>query len=108
MKTYGILLIGCGHIGMQHLENIYFRPDVRVEGVIDQDPDARPGGGPAAAAPAPGARLSSVLESEAVDIAIIATYTDSHLPILLDCLTHHKHVLCEKPIARTREEGLHL
>lgn len=48
------------------------------------------------------------LKSKAVDvdIVIIATYTDSHLPILLDCLAHHKHVLCEKPIARTREEGL--
>ena len=36
---------------------------------------------------------------------IIASYTDSHLPILLECLAHHKHVLCEKPIARTLEEG---
>lgn len=38
MRTYGILLIGCGHIGMQHLEDIYYRPNVRIEGVVDQDP----------------------------------------------------------------------
>ncbi len=107
MKTYGILLIGCGHIGMQHLENIYFRPDIRIEGVIDQDPMRAQEAARRSSARAWGTDYHRFLDSEAVDIAIIATYTDSHLPILLDCLTHHKHVLCEKPIARTREEGLH-
>lgn len=29
---------------------------------------------------------------------IIATYADSHLPILRDCLAAGKHVLCEKPM----------
>ena len=33
-----------------------------------------------------------------VDIVIIATYPDSHLPIMRECIRYKKHVLCEKPI----------
>ena len=36
---------------------------------------------------------------------IIATYVASHLSILKDCLAHGKHVLCEKPIAASIDEG---
>lgn len=35
MKTYGIVLIGCGHIGLAHLTDIYYRDNVlhrRVRG----------------------------------------------------------------------------
>ena len=31
MKTYGVLVIGCGHIGMEHLLDIYYRNNVRIE-----------------------------------------------------------------------------
>ena len=40
MKTYGVLVIGCGHIGMQHLLDIYYRDDIRIEAVVDKDPAA--------------------------------------------------------------------
>ena len=40
MKTYGVLVIGCGHIGMQHLLDIYYREDIRIEAVVDTDPVA--------------------------------------------------------------------
>ena len=48
------------------------------------------------------------LKSDRVDIVIIATYASTHLPILRDCLAHHKHVLCEKPIGETLEQGREL
>ena len=38
MKTYGVLVIGCGHIGMEHLLDIYYRDDIRVEAVVDMNP----------------------------------------------------------------------
>ena len=38
-------------------------------------------------------------------IVIIATYVDSHLPIMKACVEAGKHVLCEKPVAATRAEG---
>lgn len=105
MKTYGILLIGCGHIGMEHLLDIYYRDNIRIEAVVDSDPERAQ-----AAARRCGARhwdtsYLPYLNSDQVDIVIIATYTNSHLPILRDCLAHHKHVLCEKPIAANLEDG---
>ena len=40
MKSYGVLVIGCGHIGMQHLLDIYYRDDIRIEAVVDKNPAA--------------------------------------------------------------------
>lgn len=106
MKTYGVMLIGCGHIGMEHLNDIYFRQDVRVEAVVDSDPKAAELAWRRSGAARWGTDYRPFLEDEAIDIVIIATYTDTHLPILKDCLAHHKHVLCEKPIANTYADGL--
>ena len=104
MKTYGILLIGCGHIGLEHLLDIYYRDNVRIVAAVDTDLERAK-----AAAKRCGARWGTdyrpFLQEEAVDIVIIATYTDSHLPILKDCLAAGKHVLCEKPIAGNYEDG---
>ena len=105
MKTYGVLLIGCGHIGMQHLQDIYYRENIRLEAVVDKEPERAAQAARRCGALAWGQDYRHFLESDRVDIVIIASYTDSHLPILLECLAHHKHVLCEKPIARTLEEG---
>ncbi|MDD6176083.1 MAG: Gfo/Idh/MocA family oxidoreductase, partial [Firmicutes bacterium] len=38
-------------------------------------------------------------------IVIIATYPSSHLPLLKECLAAGKHVLCEKPISTSLQEG---
>ena len=105
MKTYGVLIIGCGHIGMEHLLDIYYRDDIRVEAVVDMNPAVAE-----AAARRCGVKNWSTdyhpfLESDRVDIVIIATYTSTHLTILRECLAHHKHVLCEKPIGETVELG---
>lgn len=105
MKTYGILVIGCGHIGMEHLLDIYYRDNIRLEGVVDTDPQRAQQAAHRCGAAAWGTDYRPFLESEDVDIVIIATYTDSHLPILRDCLAHHKHVLCEKPIGSSIEDG---
>ncbi len=105
MKTYGILLIGCGHIGMEHLNDIYYRDDVRIVATVDHDPARAREAARRSGAAAYGTDYRPFLDDPRVDIVIIATYTDTHLPILRDCLAHHKHVLCEKPIARTVEEG---
>lgn len=47
---------------------------------------------------------SKMLEEIEFDAAIIATPTDTHYQIALDCLGRGKHVLIEKPIARNYEE----
>ena len=37
MKQYGILLIGCGHIGEAHIADIYYRENIRIIAVVDTD-----------------------------------------------------------------------
>ncbi len=105
MKTYGILLIGCGHIGMQHLLDIYYRDGVRIEAVVDVNPAAAENAAKRCGALHWGTDYREFLESDQVDIVIIATYTDTHLPILRECLASGKHVLCEKPIGGTVAQG---
>ena len=97
-KTYGVVLIGCGHIGQSHIEEIYYRDQIRIVGVVDfHEATAR------LFARKYGAEswttdYHAYLEREDVDIVIVATYADSHLQILKDCLAAGKHVLCEKPM----------
>ncbi|MDD6032691.1 MAG: Gfo/Idh/MocA family oxidoreductase [Oscillospiraceae bacterium] len=106
MKSkYGVVLIGCGHIGEAHLSDIYYREGIEIVGVVDLvEENAR------AFARKYGARSYGIdyhpyLKRDDVDIVIIATYVNSHLSILKDCLAAGKHVLCEKPIAGSLEEG---
>ena len=37
MKIYGVMVIGCGYIGLQHLEDIYYRENIRLIAVADTD-----------------------------------------------------------------------
>ena len=39
-KTYGIVIVGCGHIGLEHLEAVYYRDDVNLIGTVDLNKDA--------------------------------------------------------------------
>lgn len=105
MKTYGIVLIGCGHIGLAHLTDIYYRDNVRIVACVDTNLSAAREAARRFGALAFGPDYRPFLERADVDICIIATYTASHLPIMQDCFAHGKHVLCEKPIAGSLEEG---
>lgn len=105
MKTYGILVIGCGHIGMEHLLDIYHRDNIRIEAVVDMNPAVAEAAARRCGALAWGTDYLPFLKNDQIDIVIIATYADTHLAILKDCLAHHKHVLCEKPIGSSVEQG---
>ena len=37
MKKYGILLIGCGYIGCEHLKDIYYRPEFEMVGKVPEN-----------------------------------------------------------------------
>ena len=106
MKKYGVMLIGCGHIGAEHLDDIYFRPEFSVEAVVDYDLRRAQSYAQRYGAKAWGEDYTTFLRSDAIDIVIIATYAESHLSILEDCIAAGKHVLCEKPVAITEEEGI--
>ena len=105
MKKYGIVLIGAGHIGIEHLLDIYYRDDVRIVAVVDHDSERARVAALRAGCSEWGTDYRDFITRDDVDIVIVATYTSSHLEILKDCLRAGKHVLCEKPLATTTEDG---
>ena len=105
MKTYGVVLVGCGHIGQQHLEDIYYRENICIVGVVDANE-----GRARLFAGKYGAKHWSTDYRELVslpetDIVIIASWVRSHCEILRFCIENGKHVLCEKPLSSDKEES---
>ena len=105
MKKYGILVIGCGHIGSQHLENIYYRDNIQIVAVVDSSEDNARLAAKKYGALDYGTDYHRFLSDDRVDIVIVATYTSTHLTILKECVANGKHVLCEKPIASNLKDG---
>lgn len=104
-KVYGVVLVGCGYIGEEHLSEIYYRDNVRIIAVVDMNIEVARLMARKYGAPEYSTDYRDFLQREDVDIVIIATYVDSHVPIMKDCVAAGKHVLCEKPVAMSREDG---
>lgn len=108
---YNIVLIGCGHMGEVHLNDIYLRDDVNIYGVVDLDIDKARLFAKKFGADSYNTDYMHYMRDEKCDIIICATYTHTHIDILKACIQYKKHLLCEKPIAsdiKTAEEFVKL
>lgn len=97
-------MIGCGYMGTLHLDAIVHHERVRLVGVVDWNKEKA-----AQVAHKYGAKCWSndyriLIERSDVDFVIIATYPSSHLEIAKASIAASKHVLCEKPIAKSAKE----
>jgi len=91
-----IAVIGAGRIGQIHARNIARHPDARVRYVVDVNAEAA-----TRLADACGASVSdetTALTDPAVDGVVIASSTDTHLPLIVACADSGKSVFCEKPL----------
>lgn len=104
-KVYGVALIGCGHMGAAHLENIYYKNNVKISCVCDTYEDSAVDCMKKYCAKRYTTDINECIDNDDVDIVICATYPSSHLEILRKCIEHGKHLICEKPITPTLEEG---
>jgi len=98
-------IIGLGGIARNaHLPGFASDPGVRrrmqVVATVDGDPGVTPLSGVAHFA-----TPESMYRAGRVDFVDICTPTATHLELTLWALEHGFHVLCEKPVALTREEG---
>ncbi len=50
--------------------------------------------------------LDAFFAADSADLAVLASPIHLHTEMVLQCLAHHMHVLCEKPLCLTREETL--
>ena len=105
MKTYGVALIGCGKMGAVHMEHIYRKENISIRCVCDTNPERAESFRRIYGAERAETDPNKCIESSDTDIVIISTYPSSHTALLKKCLEQGKHVLCEKPIAASREDG---
>lgn len=80
-KRYNILVIGCGHMGEEHLKDIYYREEICIAAVVDQNEDRAKYFARKFGAESYGTDYRIFLDESKIDIAIIATYAASHLKI---------------------------
>ncbi len=104
MKKWRVAIIGAGLIGIRRARIAHSHPESSVVSVADSSFEKAQ-----ALAAELGASASQdwreVLAEPNSNLVVVATPTESHLPIALAALHLRKHVLCEKPLARTAAEA---
>lgn len=52
--------------------------------------------------------LQQILKDTEIECVFLATPTETHFNLVKECLRHKKHVFCEKPLVKTKEEMIFL
>lgn len=104
MATVGMAVLGCGRIGRLHARNLARHPRVRLAAVFDVAGD--PAQQTAAELGARAARsVEEVWDDRNVRAVVIATPTDTHVPLIVAAVKAGKAVFCEKPIDMSLERA---
>ena len=96
-------VIGAGVMGSNHARVLVGLPDIELVGVVDPLPAHR-----TRATELTGCRTFADIDqliAEGVDAVTIAAPTHLHHPIALACIARDIHILVEKPVASSVEEG---
>ena len=96
-------VVGVGVMGSNHARVLAGISDVKLAGVVDPDPAQRELVTRMLGCPAVD-KLDALLDL-GVDAVTIAAPTHLHLQIALACIARGVHVLVEKPIASSVDEG---
>jgi predicted dehydrogenase len=96
--------IGVGGMGSVHAANIVASPRATLTWVVDLDTERANEVANSAGARAT-AEMDDALADPDVDAVLIALPTSLHRMATERAASHGKHVFCEKPIARTVEDG---
>ena len=93
----GVAVLGCGRIGRVHARNVARNP--RASLVMVFDVAATAAQQTATELGVTAARsLEEVLSDRSVHAVLVATPTDTHVPLITAAVKAHKAVLCEKPV----------
>ncbi|MFF0373986.1 Gfo/Idh/MocA family protein [Actinoplanes missouriensis] len=104
----GVAVVGAGYWGPNLVRNFQSSPAFRLRWLCDLDIERanRVLGGYSTVKTT--ASLDEVLADPEVQAVAIATPAGTHLPVAMAALRAGKHVLVEKPLAATYEEGVQL
>src|SRR6187402_3201074 len=96
-------VVGAGVMGSNHARVLAGLPGVTLVGIVDPLPEHRARA--TAMAGCPAFETLEELFDEGVDTITIAAPTHLHHEVALACITRNIHILVEKPVASTVEEG---
>ncbi|SDT55225.1 Gfo/Idh/MocA family protein [Actinoplanes derwentensis] len=104
----GVAVVGAGYWGPNLVRNFQGSPAFHLRRLCDLDVERaqRVLGGYSTVEVS--ADLGEVLADPSIDAVAIATPAGTHLPVAMAALRAGKHVLVEKPLAATYQEGLQL
>ncbi len=105
MKTYRTALIGTGFVGRVHLEGVRRLGFVELYGIAETQTEKARALGEEFGAKKVVADYRELLDDPNVDAVDICTPNALHLPIVTDALKAGKHVICEKPLTTSVENG---
>lgn len=104
MTPLNIALIGCGIISEHHIRAYQLYPDrARIAICCDLDP-ARAAARAGLAGARPVTSLDAVLSDPSIDAVDICTPHHLHAQVAIAAAQAGKHILCQKPLARTLAE----
>ncbi|MFJ3201438.1 Gfo/Idh/MocA family protein [Streptomyces sp. NPDC086989] len=108
MEPLGVAVVGAGYWGPNLVRNFQSSPEFRLRWLCDLNIDrARKVLGGYSTVQAT-SDYTAVLADPAVEAVAVATPAGTHLDVALAALRAGKHVLVEKPLAATYEDGLRL
>ena len=107
MSARRIGLVGCGDVSVVHFEAIRDIEGLELVGVADTDPEALARATEATGVPG-FASTQELIDAVKPDAVHVTTPHDEHIDPTLTALAAGVHVLQEKPLAHTLEEGQRL
>ena len=105
MKPIRTAIFGTGFMGRVHLEAVRRLESVEAAAIAGRNAEAAQRLGAGFSIPTIATDYRDVLRDPAIDAVHICTPNAQHFPMAKDALRAGKHVICEKPLATTVEEG---
>jgi predicted dehydrogenase len=104
-RPLGFAVVGAGYWGPNLVRNILRCDDADLRWVCDLDVDRAANAAGRQSAVAVTESLDTVLDDPAVQVVAVATPAHTHVPVALACLEAGKHVIVEKPLATSVDDG---
>jgi predicted dehydrogenase len=105
MKRIKTAIFGTGFMGRVHLEAVRRLEFVEVAAIAGRNAEAAERLGTGFSVPKITTDYREILRDPAIDAVHICTPNVQHFPMAKDALQAGKHVICEKPLATSVEEG---
>ncbi|HWG85729.1 MAG TPA: inositol 2-dehydrogenase [Deinococcales bacterium] len=102
-STYGLAILGCGRMGIEHGRNILAVPSARIVAVADPVPSSRDSLQALTRAERSYDDPEAAIADPNVDAVVIVTPTPTHADLIEAAARAGKAIFCEKPVALSVE-----